>query len=148
MHISDKLFLYVPFSIEIQVQIDGSGLDVVMSQVIFDMERFTEWMNQVVARGLHKKVKLMAGIIPARSLGMLRYMKKSVAGVSIPDSVLDRFTKASDTREEGLRFCVEQIEQFKKMEGIAGVHIMAIEWETAVRGIVEAAGLLPRPECS
>ena len=41
---------------------------------------------------------------------------------------------------------MEQIEEFKEMEGIAGVHIMAIEWEQKVSTIVERAGLLPRPE--
>lgn len=121
-----------------------AGVDFIQTQCIYDMDRFAEWMKEVVARGLHEEVKILAGITPVRSLGMLRYMKNSVAGVSIPDSLIDRIANAEDAKEEGLRFCAEQIEQFKTMEGLAGVHIMAIEWETAVKGIVEAAGLLPR----
>jgi methylenetetrahydrofolate reductase (NADPH) len=48
-------------------------------------------------------------------------------------------------RAEGLRMCIELIQELREVEGVAGVHVMAIEWEEAVRGIVEGAGLLPRP---
>ena len=47
---------------------------------------------------------------------------------------------------EGLKILVEQINHLRNIEGVAGVHVMAIEWESAVKGIVEKAGLLPRPE--
>jgi methylenetetrahydrofolate reductase (NADPH) len=33
----------------------------------------------------------------------------------------------------------------REIKGVAGVHIMAIEWEEAVHSIVDGAGLLPRP---
>jgi len=124
----------------------NAGIDFVQTQCIYDMDVFSRWMEMVVKRGLHKRVKILAGVTPIRSLGMLRYMKESVAGVTVPDSLLGRIADAEVAREEGLKFCAEQIRQFQKMEGIAGVHIMAIEWEKAVRGIVEAAGLLPRPD--
>jgi methylenetetrahydrofolate reductase (NADPH) len=47
--------------------------------------------------------------------------------------------------EEGIKFACEQIEEFKEMEGVAGVHLMAIEWEHKVPEIAERAGVLPRP---
>jgi methylenetetrahydrofolate reductase (NADPH) len=102
-------------------------------------------MSGVVKRGLHKKVKILAGVTPIRSLGMAKYMKNNVAGVIVPDHIIERVAKAEDAKAEGLAICAEQIRQFQEMEGVAGVHIMAIEWEKAVRGIVEQAGLLPRP---
>jgi methylenetetrahydrofolate reductase (NADPH) len=37
------------------------------------------------------------------------------------------------------------IKELAEVEGVAGVHIMAVEWEAAVPEIVEAAGLMPRP---
>jgi methylenetetrahydrofolate reductase (NADPH) len=126
----------------------AAGVDFVQTQCVYDMECFRRWMEDVVARGLHKKVKILAGITPIRSLGMLRYMKGSVAGIAIPDSLIERFEKAADVKEEGKAFALEQIEQFSKMEGVAGVHIMAIEAEKTVRGIVQDAGLLPRPQAA
>jgi 5,10-methylenetetrahydrofolate reductase len=123
----------------------AAGVDFVQTQCVYDMDCFRRWMEDVVSRDLHKKVKILAGITPIRSLGMLRYMKSSVAGISIPDSLMERFEKTEDVKEEGRAFALEQIEQFRQMEGVAGVHIMAIEAEKTVRGIVEDAGLLPRP---
>ena len=122
-----------------------AGVDFIQTQCIYDMEIFSKWMEEVVERGLHEKVKILAGVTPIRSLGMAKYMKNSVAGVIVPDSLIKRITGAENAREEGLKFCAEQIQQFREMEGVAGVHIMAIEWEKAVKGIVESAGLLPRP---
>jgi 5,10-methylenetetrahydrofolate reductase len=123
-----------------------AGVDFIQTQCIYDMERFSAWMKEVVARDLHKKVKILAGVTPLKSLGMAKYMKNNVAGVTVPDYLIERLSKAEDAKTEGLKICIEQIQQFQEMEGVAGVHIMAIEWETAVRGIVEGAGLLPRPE--
>jgi methylenetetrahydrofolate reductase (NADPH) len=122
----------------------NAGVDFIQTQCIYDMEIFSRWMRTVVERGLHQRVKILAGVTPIRSLGMAKYMKESVAGVAVPDSLLERIGAAENPKEEGLAFCAEQIRSFRAMEGVAGVHIMAIEWEKAVHGIVEAAGLLPR----
>ena len=72
----------------------------------------------------------------------------SVAGLSVPDYYIERLEKAEDKAAEGIKICVEQIERFREIEGVAGVHIMAIEWEHRVAEIVEKAGLLPRPEAA
>ena len=123
-----------------------AGVDFIQTQCIYDMERFQTWMDEVVKSGLHEKVKILAGVTPIRSLGMVKYMKNNVAGVIVPDHIIERVSAAEDAKQEGLAICAEQIKQFKKMKGVAGVHIMAIEWEQAVKGIIDAAGLLPRPE--
>ena len=85
-------------------------------------------------------------VTPLKSVGMANYMKNNVAGVTVPDEYIERLQSSSDPKEEGIKICVEQIQQFKEMDGIAGVHLMAIEWEQMVPEIVERAGLLPRPE--
>jgi methylenetetrahydrofolate reductase (NADPH) len=50
--------------------------------------------------------------------------------------------------DEGIQICLESIDRLKKVPGVAGFHIMAIEWEEKVPEIVERAGLYPRPEVS
>jgi 5,10-methylenetetrahydrofolate reductase len=123
-----------------------AGVDFIQTQCIYDMERFAEFMRQVRARGLHEKVKILAGVTPLKSAGMAKYMRDSVAGLSVPDSYIQRMDRAADKPAEGIRICVEQIGALREIEGVAGVHIMAIEWEEKVAEIVKAAGLLPRPE--
>jgi methylenetetrahydrofolate reductase (NADPH) len=98
--------------------------------------------------GLHEKCYILAGLTPMKTLGMARYMAKSVPGMDVPDSLVKRLEGAGKGKvsEEGIKITLEQIEEFKEMEGIAGIHLMAIEWEHKVPEIAERAGLLPRPK--
>jgi methylenetetrahydrofolate reductase (NADPH) len=79
---------------------------------------------------------------------MARYIDSKVSGIEIPDDVIKRMERVTAKRqkEEGIRICVETIQRLKEMDGVKGVHIMAIDWEEVVGEIVERAGLLPRPE--
>ena len=56
-----------------------------------------------------------------------------------------KWLQRPDLTPLGIDICVEIIQQVREIPGVAGVHIMAIEWEEAVPTIVEKAGLLPRP---
>jgi methylenetetrahydrofolate reductase (NADPH) len=68
--------------------------------------------------------------------------------MDVPESLIKRLRGAGKGKvaEEGIKFAIEQIEEFKDMEGIAGVHLMAIEWEQRVPEIAKRAGVLPRPK--
>ena len=126
----------------------AAGADFIQTQCIYDMEKFERFMQMVRDRGLHKKVHILAGVTPLKSVGMARYMKEKVAGMEVPDEVITRMKGAGKekAKEEGLNICVEQIQRLRQVEGVHGIHLMAIEWEDAVHTIVERAGLLPRPE--
>ncbi|MBW1768336.1 MAG: methylenetetrahydrofolate reductase [Deltaproteobacteria bacterium] len=126
----------------------GCGVDFIQTQCIYNMDRFREFMKQVVDMGLHEKCYILAGVTPMKSVGMARYMAKSVPGMDVPDSIIKRLSGAGKGKvaDEGIKFASEQIEEFKEMEGVAGVHLMAIEWEHKVPEIAEKAGVLPRPE--
>jgi methylenetetrahydrofolate reductase (NADPH) len=68
--------------------------------------------------------------------------------MDVPDYVIDRL-KGVDKKnqsDEGIKMACEQIAEFKEMKGVAGVHLMAIEWEHKVPEIAERAGMLPRPQ--
>jgi len=125
----------------------NAGANFIQTQGIFDLERFREWMKRVVDRGLHEKATILAGIIPMKSLGAARYMKNNVAGITIPDEMVDRLkgTEKDKRKEEGLNICIETIQQCQEIEGVGGVHVMAVAWEEVVPDIVERAGLYPRP---
>jgi len=83
-----------------------------------------------------------------KNVGMARYMKKRVPGMDVPDEIVDRLagTPKEKQAEEGIKICIESIERLKQVKGVAGFHIMAIEWEEKVPQIVESAGLYPRPK--
>lgn len=128
----------------------AAGAQFVQTQCIFNLERFKKWMEMVRERGLHEKVYILGGVTPMKSIGMANYMKKEVPGMDVPDELIVRLKGVDKDKraEEGIKICVETIQQLKEIEGVHGVHIMAIEWEEMVPRIVEEAGLLPRPQIS
>ncbi len=124
-----------------------AGADFIQTQCIYNMEKFREFMKMAVDMGLHERCYILAGVTPMKSIGMAQYMAKSVPGMDVPESLIKRLRGAGKGKvaEEGIKFALEQIEEFKEMEGVAGIHLMAIEWEHKVPEIAERAGVLPRP---
>jgi len=123
-----------------------NGADFIQTQIIYNVEKFAQFMAAVQDLGLAEKVFILAGVTPPRSLGMARYMKSSVPGMEVTDEVIARMQGAKDKEEEGINICVDIINQVRAIKGVAGVHIMAIEWESAVPEIVKRAGLAERPQ--
>ncbi len=125
-----------------------AGADFIQTQCVFNMEKMREWVKRANDMGLTEKAYILPGVTPMKSLGMARYMKAKVPGMDVPDYVIDRL-KGVDKKQqanEGIKIACEQIAEFKEMKGIAGVHLMAIEWEHKVPEIAERAGMLPRPQ--
>ena len=124
------------------------GAEFIQTQCIYNVDKFEKWMEGVRERGLHEKVYIMAGITPMRSVGMARYMKKNVPGMDVPDELIERLkgVEKGKQADEGITIAVETMQRLKEVEGVAGFHVMAIEWEEKVPEMVERAGLYPRPE--
>jgi methylenetetrahydrofolate reductase (NADPH) len=135
-----------------------AGADFIQTQMIFDMEKFKIYMRRIVDMGLHEKISILAGVGPLKSAPMARFLHEKIPGIEVPPHLIERMENAVKDidkedkearkdagRAEGIKICIEQIQKAKEIEGVAGVHIMAIEWEAAIEGIVKGAGLFPRP---
>ncbi len=126
----------------------AAGANFIQTQCIYNMPKFREFVKRIVDMGLHEKCYLLAGVTPLKSVGMANYMAKFVPGMDVPDTFIKRL-KGVDKKEqaaEGIKIAIEQIHELKEMKGVAGVHVMAIEWEHRAKEIIEGAGLLPRPQ--
>jgi len=159
-------FDYRPYRLAKKV---AAGADFIQTQIVFNVPKFREYMKRVCDLGLHEKVYILAGVAPIKSSGAARYMASQVPGMDVPQEFVDRMVaaikgipspksiedpeKKKEVRRrrreawqaEGIKICAEIIQQVREIPGVAGVHIMAIEWEEAVHEIVSQAGLLPRP---
>lgn len=126
----------------------AAGADFIQTQCIYNMDKMREWIRRANDMGLTDKVYILAGVTPMKSVGMAKYMKSKVPGMDVPDELIKRLQEAPKGKvaDEGIKFACEQIQEFKEMKGVAGVHLMAIEWEHMVPEIAERAGVLPRPE--
>jgi methylenetetrahydrofolate reductase (NADPH) len=113
----------------------AAGAKFFQTQAIYDPNTFAKFMKRVE----QYKIPVLAGVIPLKSAGMAKFMNKSVAGVNVPQAMIDKITKAEDKSKTGVEMCGELIKQLKSM--CQGVHIMAIGWEKKVPQILETAGL-------
>lgn len=122
-----------------------AGASFIQTQAIYDIEKFKKWMKLVTDKGITEEVHILAGVIPIKSAGMARYMRDYVPGVHVPDEIVKRMEDAKNAKEEGISIILEIIDLLKEIDGVHGVHIMAVGWEEIVPVIVEKAKLLPRP---
>jgi 5,10-methylenetetrahydrofolate reductase len=123
-----------------------AGADFIQTQAIYEVPRFIAWMDKVREQGLHEKAHILASVLPIKSVEMARRMRSGVPGMRVPDELVERIERAADAKAEGIRICVETIEQLKHVPGVHGIHIMAVASEDSVPGIVKTAGLSPRPQ--
>ncbi len=124
-----------------------AGCDFIQTQCVYNMDKMRQWVKMANDMGLSEKTFILPGVTPMKSIGMAKYMKSKVPGIEVPDDVIKRLQGVDKKKvaDEGIKIACEQIEEFKEMKGIAGVHLMAIEWEHKVPEIAERAKVLPRP---
>jgi methylenetetrahydrofolate reductase (NADPH) len=122
-----------------------AGAQFVQTQFVFDVPAFAGWLRRVRDSGLDERCYILAGVGPVRSPRALAHLAR-IPGVHIPEQVADRLTAAGpeDFRAEGERLCSEIIAELADLDGLAGVHVMAIDAEHVIPGILERAGLPAR----
>ncbi len=126
----------------------AAGADFIQTQCVYNMPKIREWIRRANDMGLTEKVYILPGVTPMKSIGMAKYMQSKVPGMDVPDDIIKRLQGVDKkmVADEGIKIACEQIAEFKEMKGVAGVHLMPIEWEHMVPEIAERAGVLPRPE--
>ncbi len=112
-----------------------AGARFFQTQAVYDVKIFTRFMKRV--EGFN--VPILVGIIPLKSAGMAKYMNKNVAGVSVPEELIDQMAKTENKSRTGIEIAAGLIKELKGM--CQGVHIMPIGWEKKVPAILDAAGL-------
>jgi len=139
-----------PFADPLEYRVDrlekkiNAGVDFIQTQSVFDLDRFNIWMDEVRSRGLDKKVHILAGITPLKSLKMTERMKFHVPGVDIPDRLYDKMKKTDDYKKTGYEVALNLIDEVKKIRGVHGIHITALFWEDIIPNLVEDTNLMAR----
>jgi methylenetetrahydrofolate reductase (NADPH) len=115
----------------------AAGAKFFQTQAVYSAESFKTFMDRVAKFN----VPVMAGVIPLKNAGMARYMNANVAGVHVPDDIIQKMADApkEERAATGIQIAADLIKQIKPM--CQGVHIMAIGWEKRVPEIIKLAGL-------
>ncbi|HEY40340.1 MAG TPA: 5,10-methylenetetrahydrofolate reductase [Dehalococcoidia bacterium] len=112
-----------------------AGAQFIQTQAVYEPEKFEAFMKSIA----HLNVPILVGIVLLRSAGMARFMNKNVAGVHVPDSLIQEMEQAEKRMQKSVEIAARLIKDMKSM--CQGVHIMAIGMEQRVPEIIEAAEL-------
>ncbi|MGC8657661.1 MAG: methylenetetrahydrofolate reductase [Desulfomonilaceae bacterium] len=125
----------------------SAGADFIQTQCVYNIPKFEAFMTQARDMGLTEKVSILAGVTPLKTVGMARYMATKVAGMDIPEELISRMSSVPKEKqaEQGIKIAVETIQRVREISGVAGIHLMAIEWEHKAPEILKAAGIGNRP---
>jgi len=122
----------------------NAGAQFFQTNLVFDPQGLENWLNELEKRNILGKVYILVGITPLKSWKVAQYMHHEVPGVFIPEKIMKRMENAGDgAAEEGVTISLELIESIRKLQGVQGIHLMAVGWEEIVPRIVTEAGLLP-----
>jgi 5,10-methylenetetrahydrofolate reductase len=140
-----------PFADPFELRVDRlekkieAGADFIQTQSVFNVDKFMTWMDEVKSRGLDKKVHILAGITPLKSLKMTERMKFHVPGVDLTEEIYGRMKHATDPKQEGYEIALELINELKHIKGIHGIHITALFWEDIIPSLVKESKLSLQP---
>jgi methylenetetrahydrofolate reductase (NADPH) len=116
-----------------------AGAEFVQTQITFDLEQLSAWMQAVRSAGLHSRLRILAGIAPLRRLSIAKRLATQAPGVVVPKWVLQRMEAAVDAEAEGVAIAAETLRAVRQIEGIAGAHLLTFGWADGVRRVFEAA---------
>lgn len=113
----------------------AAGARFFQTQAVYDLDKFASFME----RARVYPVKVMAGILLLKSVGMARFLNKNVAGVFVPEPLIEELKGSPDQGAAGIEIAARQV---RELVGVCdGVHIMAIGAEEKVPEILDKAGL-------
>ena len=122
----------------LQAKVDA-GAQFVQTQFCMDAALVRRYVARLVECGVAEKLSVVIGVVPLRSAKSARWIKEKLFGAVIPDSIIDRMERASDSAAEGRRICVDIVHELADVPHVAGVHIMAPGNDAVVSEVITAA---------
>jgi methylenetetrahydrofolate reductase (NADPH) len=123
-----------------------AGVRLLQTNIVYDVDRFSEWFAPLVASGIPAQAPVLVGVTPPRSTNMLRFLHERIPGVEVDERTFARMDglEGLDAKQEGIRIAADVIIALQGIEGVAGVHIMAPGWEVEAVPQVTALARLGR----
>jgi methylenetetrahydrofolate reductase (NADPH) len=120
----------------------NAGAQFFQTNLVFEPEKLDLWLEQLDKRNILNKVYILIGVAPLKSFKVAEYLHTKVPGVRMPEEIMKRMEKAGESAsEEGVQIALEVIDSVKRKQGINGIHIMSLSWESIVQRIVIESGL-------
>ena len=115
-----------------------AGAEYFQTQAVFDSEKFISFMEK--AKQFGKPVQL--GVIIPKSAGMAKFMNNNVAGVHVPQWMIDELAADKEKAKAGITGVELAAKVIKECRPYCqGLHIMALGWEAKVPELLKLAGI-------
>ena len=115
-----------------------AGAEYFQTQAVYEADKFIEFMEK--AKQFGKPVQL--GIVLLKNAGMARYMNNNVAGIHVPDDMIDELKADKEKAKAGITGVEIAARVIKACKPYCqGVHIMALGWESKVPELLKLAGI-------
>jgi len=122
----------------------AAGVGLLQTNIVYDVDRFSDWFAPVVKGGIAEKAPVLVGVTPPRSTRVLQHMHDNIPGIEVDDATFSRMEglEGDAAKAAGVEIAVEVVGRLREVPGVAGVHLMAPGWEAeAVPQVVAGAGL-------
>jgi methylenetetrahydrofolate reductase (NADPH) len=116
-----------------------AGAEFIQTQFCMDPDAVRRYAARLLELGVAQKLPILIGIAPIPSARSARWMKEKLFGAMIPDGLVERLERAADPKAEGRRICVELLQQLAETPGVAGAHVMAPAFHSAIGPVIEAS---------
>jgi methylenetetrahydrofolate reductase (NADPH) len=132
---------WTPKSLQAKVE---AGADFIQTQFCMDIAIVRRYAQRLLDLGIAQRAGILIGVAPIPSAKSARWMREKLFGTIIPDGIIERLDEAADAKREGLKICVELLQQLAETPGIAGAHVMAPQNPSAIPEVIAASGVTKR----
>ncbi len=120
----------------------NAGAQFIQTQLVYDVETLTRWLEALVRRNLLGKAHILVGIGPLRSVKVARYMQENIPDIKIPLSLVEKLENSFDPQETGLEIALELVHEVRNFAGVRGIHVMALGWEKILPRLLSEVGMM------
>ena len=119
-----------------------AGAQFIQTQFCMDIGVVRRYASRLLELGVAQKLPILVGIAPIPSARSARWMKEKLYGAIVSDRIVERLERAADPKAEGIAICVELLQQLAETPGVAGAHVMAPAFHSAIGPAIEASGVV------
>jgi len=118
-----------------------AGASFIQLQPCFDLQVTRNYMSHIVASKLTHRASFLMALAPLPSADAARWVRDNVKGALVPEAIIERLEQASDSEQEGVDICAEQMQELATIPGVAGANLLTLGQLEMIPAAVEASGV-------